>query len=65
MQSFLLFLAIMGVVVGITGYLCLSVKIALIVGEWAEGTGFDAGFYLMTVVAMLALPFAIGAAVSR
>lgn len=36
------------------GLVCVDVKIGLIVSEMTEGTGFSAGFYMMTVIGLLA-----------
>lgn len=52
-------LSILGFVIGVVGYLCLAVKAGLIVSDWTEGTGFSAGFYMMTVCGLVALPVAI------
>jgi len=41
------------------GYLCLCIKIGFTIGDLARNTGFDFGFYMMTVATMVALPFAI------
>ena len=57
------FLIIIGAVIAAIGYICLAVKIGFIVGDVTEKTGFDAGFYAMTVFGLLALPFAIAAQV--
>ena len=53
------FLMILFIPVLITGYIALSVKIGFMVGDATINTGFDTGFYLMTVFGMLALPVAI------
>lgn len=53
------FLMILIIPALIAGYVALSMKIGFMVGDATQGTGFDAGFYLMTVFGMLALPFAI------
>ena len=53
------FLMILIIPALIAGYIVLSVKIGFMVGDATSGTGFDAGFYLMTVIGMFALPFAI------
>lgn len=49
--------------VAVIGYVCLAVKAGFIVSDWTEDTGFDAGFYMMVVVGLIALPFAIAVAV--
>lgn len=43
----------------LAGYLCLSIKVGFIVADLTEDTGFDAGFYMMTVFGMLSAPVAI------
>lgn len=53
------FLMILIIPALIAGYIVLSVKIGFMVGDATINTGFDAGFYLMTVFGMLALPVAI------
>ena len=55
-MTFLMILVIPALIVG---YISLSIKIGFMVGDATLWTGFDAGFYIMTVFAMLALPFAI------
>lgn len=40
------------------GYLCLAVKIGFMVSEATEHTGFDAGFYMITVIGLTTLPLA-------
>lgn len=41
-------------VVLVMGLLCLNVWIGFKVGDLTEDTGFDAGFYMMTVVGLTA-----------
>lgn len=53
------FLMILIIPALIAGYVVLSVKIGFMVGDATRKTGFDVGFYLMTVFGMLALPFAV------
>ncbi len=52
--------AIMAGVIIAIGYLCLVFKIGFMVGDATEHTGFDVGFYMITICSLLALPFAIG-----
>lgn len=53
------FLMVIILPVLIAGYVVLSVKVGFMVGDATRNTGFDVGFYLMTVFGMMALPFAI------
>ena len=57
-------LLLMALVIGATSWLCLSIKVALVIGEKARDTGFALGFYLITCFGMLALPFAVVIGVS-
>jgi hypothetical protein len=57
------FLTIMAVVIGVIGYVCLAFKIGFMVSDATENTGFNAGFYAITVFGLLALPIAIAAQV--
>lgn len=43
----------------IIGVLCLNIKAGYIVAELTENTGFDAGFYMMTVVGLIALELSL------
>lgn len=52
-------LLIIAVVAAIVAYICMAIKIGLWVGERTLNTGFDWGFYAITVVTILAIPFAI------
>lgn len=52
-------ITIVAAVVAITGYVCLCMKAGFMVADLTEDTGFDAGFYLMTVFGLVALPVAI------
>ena len=44
-------------------YFCMAVRIGFWVGDLTQNTGFDAGFYAITTVTILAIPFAIAAQV--
>ena len=52
-------LSIMATVLGLTAYLCLAIKLGFWVGKKTESTGFDVGFYMMTVIGLITLPIAI------
>jgi bacteriorhodopsin len=52
-------LLIIGTVAAIIAYICMAVKIGLWVGDRTTNTGFDWGFYAITTVTILAIPFAI------
>ncbi|SCY69745.1 hypothetical protein SAMN05660666_02531 [Novosphingobium aromaticivorans] len=52
------FLTIMGTVLGVVLYISCAVKIGFIVADKTEGTGFDAGFYMLTVFGLIAMPIA-------
>lgn len=52
-------LLVLAIPVAAVAYICLSVKIGFKVAEATEGSGFGVGYYMMTVVGMLALPPAI------
>lgn len=50
----MLFVIVPFAIVALVGLVCLNVKAGFIVGEATENTGFDAGFYLMTVLGLTA-----------
>jgi bacteriorhodopsin len=52
-------LLIIGTVAAIVFYICAAVRIGFWVGDLTENTGFAWGFYAVTVVTILAIPFAI------
>jgi hypothetical protein len=41
-------------VVAVMGVMCLNVKVGFIVSDKTEDTGFGAGFYMMTVIGLMA-----------
>ena len=43
----------------IIAYICMAVRIGFWVGDLTRNTGFDWGFYAITTVTILAIPFAI------
>lgn len=55
----LIAIEIIASVVAAVGYACLCIKAGLMVLIATERTGFNFGFYMMTVIGLLALPFAI------
>ena len=56
-------LTIMALALAAAGYVCGAIKVGFIVADATEKTGFGLGFYVMTVVGLIALPFAIAAQV--
>jgi len=55
MLGLYIFLAVFAII----AYLCLVIKIGFWVGDIALGTGFDFGFYMITVVCLIALPVCV------
>jgi hypothetical protein len=47
-----IFLAV-PIAIAVIGLLCLDVKIGFMVSEATENTGFDMGFYMMTVIGLI------------
>jgi hypothetical protein len=56
-------LLIIVVVAAITAYICMAVKIGFWVLDLTQNTGFGPGFHAITIVTILAIPFAIAAQV--
>ena len=56
-------LLIIATVAFIIAYICMAIRVGLWVGDLTQNTGFDWGFYAITVVTILAIPFAIAAQV--
>lgn len=56
-------LLIIATVAFIIAYICMAIKVGFWVGDLTQNTGFDWGFYAITVVTILAIPFAIAAQV--
>ena len=52
-------LIILATVAAIVAYICMAVRVGFWVGDLTRNTGFDWGFYAITVVTILAIPFAI------
>ena len=52
-------LTIIVAVAAIIAYICMAVRVGLWVGDLTQNTGFDWGFYAITTVTILAIPFAI------
>jgi hypothetical protein len=53
-----MFLTIMGLVIGAITYVSLCVKVGFIVADATEDSGFQFGFYMITVLSLIALPIA-------
>jgi hypothetical protein len=57
-------LLIIGTVAAIVFYICAAVRIGFWVVDLTANTGFAAGFYMVTVITILTIPFAIAAQVA-